>query len=311
MRIRSGGGVFVGAALVAVSLAGCALEDDEVLESVDEQGILGPPATVTVTATAPDRATVSWTDVPGAVKYYVYMSQGPAGPFTIVNTARAPSTSLAVAHLNENLEYCFEVRTEDGTGPGAPSTPACTTTPTGPSAPNAVQVTQTQPDRVSVAWTTIAEATKYYIYEATSLNGTYTYVNTALAPANTLTLAVPANTTRCYRVATFSPNGTSIQSPGGCNTGIQPPTAITATRTSSTRISLAWTAAANASKYYVYESRAGAPLVLVGSVLATSPTSLARANLTTGVQYCYQIRTEGTPTSNISGYSAPAACATP
>ena len=113
--------------------------------------------------------------VVGAVKYYVYRSTtGPTGPFSYINTTRAPGTSLQVAHLSPSTEYCYEVRTEDGTGPGAPSTPpACTTQPTGPNPPNAVVVSQVAPDRVNVSWTSVAGATKYYVHEASSLNGTY------------------------------------------------------------------------------------------------------------------------------------------
>lgn len=299
------------AAVVGVAaLTGCALSDDE---SVDEtqQDVLGPPTTVTVTPTAPDRATVSWSAVAGATKYYVEISStGNSGPFSYLNTTLAPGTSLQVAHLSAKSQYCFRVRTEDGTGPGAPSTASCGTTPTGPNPPNGVQTTQTAPDRITVVWDSVPNATKYYVYEASTLNGSYSYVNTALG-TNSLMVSTAANAQECFKVATVSSNGTSVMSAGGCNFGLQPPTAVTATRTSSTRLTVAWTIAANAAKTFVYESKAGGPLTFVGTVLPTATQSLNRASLTTGVQYCYQLRTQGTPTSNVSGYSAPAACATP
>lgn len=291
---------------------GCGVDPEgELNESVVGQEVLGPPATVTATATATDRTTVSWSAVTGATKYYVLQSTSMAGPFTFINTTRAPGTALQVAHLTTNTEYCFQVRTEDGTGPGAPSATACTITPTGPAAPSAVVATQTAPDRIAVSWNAISGATKYYVYEAASLAGTYSYKATTLAPTTSLNVIVPVSTTRCYKIAASGPNGTSVQSTGACNTGLQAPTNVTATAVSASRINVSWTHAADAVKYYVYESRAGAALTFAGTVLVGSAPTLSRAGLTTGVEYCYQIRTQGNPTSNVSGYSLPPACATP
>src|SRR5687767_12838433 len=112
----------VALAIAWVGLSSCVVPGDEEPYSELEQFVLGPPANVMVTPTAIDRATVSWDPVVGAVKYYVSRSTtGPAGPFSFLNTTRAPGTTLQVAHLSASTEYCYEVRTEDGTGPGAPS----------------------------------------------------------------------------------------------------------------------------------------------------------------------------------------------
>ncbi|MDB4956617.1 MAG: cell wall-binding protein [Myxococcales bacterium] len=298
--------------LLSSALASCGLDvgaDDE--DSV-EQDVLGPPTGVTASATAPDRITVSWNAVAGAVKYYVYQSASSAGPFTFVNTERAPGTSLEVAHLSGNTQYCFAVRTDDLTGPGGLSTAVCTTTPTTPPAPNSVVVNQLTPTSVKVEWTAVTGASKYYVYQSSAVNGTYSYVATALSPNTSLNrTGLQAMTTYCYKVITQSSNGASPFSVSGCNNSLHPPSAVTATRTSSSRIRVDWTKATGAVKYYIFESRAGGALIFRSTVLNTATPTYSAASLTTGVQYCYQLKTQGTPTTNISNYSLPPACATP
>src|SRR5688572_17472373 len=75
-------------------------------ENSTEQALQPAPENVTATATATTRINVTWDDVPGATKYYVYRSAA-GGPYAYIATARAPATSLAVAKLLPNTEYCF------------------------------------------------------------------------------------------------------------------------------------------------------------------------------------------------------------
>lgn len=298
-----------------VAIGGCATDPGDLssddLSSVD-QDVLGPPSGVTVSATEPDRATVSWSAVTGAVKYYVYEATNSAGPYTFINTVRAPGTSLDVAQLTAGTNYCFEVRTDDGTGPDGFSTPACTT-PTNVVAPNSTVVSQTSPTQVTVQWTSVPNTSKYYLYQSSTLTGTYSYYKTVLAPTTSYVLNNASTTTTCFKVARADANGyISSQTAGHCNTSLQPPTNVTATKTSTGRIRIDWTGGVTgATKYYVYESKAGGPLTLVASVLASSSPTTTRANLTPGTQYCYQLKTQGSPTSNVSPYSVQPACATP
>lgn len=294
-----------------VAIGGCATDPDDV-SSLDE-AVLGPPTGVTVNATEPDRATVSWAAVPGAIKYYVYQATNSAGPYTYINSVRAPGASLDVAHLTAGTNYCFEVRTEDGTGPDGFSTPACTT-PASVLPPNSAVTSQSSPTQVTVQWTNVPNTSKYYLYSSSSLTGTYSYYATVLAPMTSYVINnVPATTTMCFKVARADANGyTSGQTAGHCNTSLQPPTGVVATKTSTGRIRIDWTGGVTgAVKYYIYESKAGGPLTLVASVLSTSPPTNTRAGLTAGIQYCYQLKTQGSPSSNISPFSVQPACATP
>lgn len=294
-----------------VGASACVMEVAHEDESTVEQFVLPPPTNVTVTATAVDRVTVSWSSVAGATKYYVYIATDMAGPYTHVNSVRAPSTSLQVAHLTPNTNYCFQVRTEDGTGPGAFSTPGCTDTQNFPPAPTSIVATQQTPTSVEVRWNPVTNATKYYLYRAASLNGTYSFFRTIVDPyTSTLDTNLTEGATYCYRVQAQTSAGTSMMTPGTCNTTIQPPTNITVSPNGPGRLNITWTIAQGAAKTYVYESAAGGAFALRCSVLSTAAQVCARASLVSGRQYCYELQTEGTPTTNRSSRSVPIVCAT-
>lgn len=297
-------------AAVIVGLAGCVAElGDE--ETSTEQYVLPPPMQVMVTSTAVDRVSVSWTDVPGAIKYYVYQSTAMAGPYTMVSSVRAPSTSTPVAHLTPNTNYCFEVRSEDGTGPGGFSTPTCTSTETFPPASTSIVATQQTDTSVAVRWNPVANATKYYLFSSTSLNGTYSFRYTVVAPYTTfLDTTLTANGTYCYKVQAQTANGTSALTAGTCNTTIQPPTDVAVNANGPGRLNVTWTKATGVAKTYVFESANGGAYVLRCSILAGATQTCARAGLTSGTQYCYELQTEGTPTNNRSSLSVPIVCGT-
>lgn len=296
----------------ALPCAACVLEGgDELAESDIQQEILEPPTNVTITGVSAERANLAWDAVPGALKYYVYQSTSAAGPYAFANTARAPSTTIQIAHLTPGTDYCFAVRTEDGTGPGGLSTPACTSTQTGPQPPSTVIASQTAPTSVHVKWTDVANASKYYVYRSGAINGTYSFLATVAAPTTSLlNSGLAEGTSYCYKVAADVGGAVSAFSTGHCNTSFQPPATVTALRTSSTRIQLSWESITNATKYYVYESRGGAPYANVTSVAASSAPSVIRANLTTGVEYCYRIQSVNAA-NQTSPASLPPACATP
>lgn len=85
---------------------------------------VGTPTSVTVTPTAPDRATVAWSPVEGATKYYIYRADG-----VLQGSVLAPRTELPVAHLAAGGQACFTVRAEAQRAVGPSSQTACVTQP--------------------------------------------------------------------------------------------------------------------------------------------------------------------------------------
>ncbi len=85
-----------------------------------------PPSSVTVMANNGDplRAEISWTAVPGALKYYVLVSVNGGAP-TFLTTIVAPGTSVSHANLTSGNTYSYTIITVDqGNTESAPSTPA-------------------------------------------------------------------------------------------------------------------------------------------------------------------------------------------
>jgi fibronectin type 3 domain-containing protein len=302
---------YVSVFVVGAAFAGCVVDMDVVDESESEQAVLAPPTTVTVTSVTPERVNLSWSDVPGAIKYYVYKATDVAGPYVFANTARAPATSLQLAGLTPGQSYCFAVRSEDGGGPGDMSTPACTSTTDEPTAPDTVIAYPLDATSIDVDWSEAPNAYKYYVYRADALNGSYTFLRTEFAPKTSfIQTGLTAGATYCYKVAVDIGGYISPQSLGHCNTSFQPPRDVTATRASTTRINVAWAAATDATKYYVYESRGGAPYQFATTVVQSATPGVQRANLTTGTEYCYRIVSVNASNQQ-SPRSLPPTCATP
>src|SRR5512133_3292707 len=176
-----------------------------------EEAVLGAPTMVTVTPTAPGRATVSWDPVAGAIKYYVYISGSPP---TIIGTTRAPGTSFPAAHLMGETTYCFEARADDGSGPSPASASVCATQPgPPPPPPNLVASSQTA-GTVNLTWDGVAAATKYYVYDSNGASGPFVYRTTAVATS--IRLSIPTTGTHCFEVMDVSPNGVSAPSNIAC-----------------------------------------------------------------------------------------------
>ncbi|MBA3539717.1 MAG: DUF3494 domain-containing protein [Deltaproteobacteria bacterium] len=197
---------------------GCVTEGELDDQSSAEQEVLGPPSGLTLTPTATDRITVSWNAVPGALKYYVYQATAAAGPYSFRGTARAPATSLPVANLTPNTNYCFEVRTDDGTGPGAFSAPACSQGQSIAPAPTQVTATTslTYATTVNVRWGAVSGASKYYVYRLDAATGTFTFYATSLTTAFDAT-HLTAGATYCFRIAAQTTPGITAQSATACN----------------------------------------------------------------------------------------------
>src|SRR5690349_11214362 len=88
---------------------------------------------------------------------------------------------------------------------------------------------------------------------------------------------------------------------------LPPPTGLTATAISPTRIDLAWNASPGASYYIVYRGTAPNNETALTSVL---PNSYISNYLTPGTQYCWKVR-NANPAKEISGFSNEVCVTTP
>lgn len=182
-------------------------------------------------------------------------------------------------------------------------------------APTGVTATPTSPSRILLTWAPGMDAVKYYVFQSTTgPAGPYGYRTTATGTFIIIANLMPA-TEYCFvlrGVDQFN-NQSPDSAPPACATtqgtpmAPTPPTGVTATPTSSSRITVAWNAVAMADRYFVYQSVGSAgPYNFINTVLAPG-TSLSVANLMPDTTYCYRVASaQGALTSTLSD---PPACA--
>lgn len=293
--------------------AGCLGSGSDDSLSSAEQDVSGPPATVTATASSPTSVTVSWSAVSDAVKYYILQSTN-GGPAAYIGSELAPTTTRIVTGLAPGSTYAFQIVAvgADGTESG-PSSAASVTLGSSAGAPTNITATPVGSSEIDVAFSTVANARKYYLFQSQS-NGPYAYIGTIVDPGNTRAVTgLFASTLYCYKLQTAFLDGSEsgLSAPVCANTGGGPvaPTGVTATAVSDTRINVQWNSVTVANKYFVYQSAAGgmAPFAQVGTVFAPT-TSFLAVNLVTNTNYCFQVSTvtsDGTESARSS-----TACAT-
>lgn len=162
------------------------------------------PTNVVATAISTSRIQVTWTAAPTAFKYYVRRATAPAGPYTHVGSVLSPSTDFLDVNLAPATTYYYVIVAvfPDNSESGPSDPPASATTFGALGAPTGVQAQAISEDRITVSWTTVANATKYYVYRSLSAGGPFTNIGTTLAPGTSfLDVNLTPSTTYWYRVS--------------------------------------------------------------------------------------------------------------
>lgn len=276
--------------------------------SATEQDV-NPPTTVTATAVTNTQISVSWTSVPGAFKYFVFQSAA-SGPFNFIGTVLEPSTSLLSTGLTPSTTYAYQIVTVDtGGAESAPSAPvSATTLAVDPNIPSNITATAVSSFEIDVAWSTVASAAKYYLFESQA-GGPFNFRATVLAPGTSFqATGLVANTMYCYELASGLTDGetTAVSAPVCATTGAAAagPTGLIVTAVSDTRIFVQWQPVTGAAKYFVYQAAAGETVfTAVGAVIGAE--SFLAVNLTPSTEYCYRVTTvdgagtESAPSSTV------------
>ena len=286
-------------ALIAlVGLNACAGLD---LEYGTAEQHIDPPTTISATAISDSRIQINWSSQQpmGAFKYYVQQATSGAGPFTHIGSVVEPATDFTSVNLTPNTTYFFRIVAVHTDGSESiPSGSASATTFGGAGtggAPTGVTAMTISDTRILVSWNSAPPAFKYYVQRATAMAGPFTHVGSVLEPSTSfLDVGLMPATNYFYQiVAVFPDNSESGPStPLASATtfgGIQPPTGVTAQAISQDRITVSWTAAANAVKYYVHRGAAAAgPFTNVGTTLSPG-TSFLDVGLAPSTTYFYVV----------------------
>jgi hypothetical protein len=294
------------------------------------QGSAGQQRTFTVHVAAgqPLRATLAWTDFPSTPAAGVNLENdldlevsGPSGTFLgNVFVAGQSAAGGSPDRLN-NVEqvllaapapgvYTITVRAFNV--PSSAQSFALVVSGGINRAPDTVTATAVSNTRISVSWTSVPGAFKYFVFQSTA-GGAFNFIGTVLEPSTSLlSTGLLPNTTYSYQIVAVDTGGAESppSAPVSATTlAVDPniPTHITATAVSSAEIDVSWSAVASAAKYFVFESQAGGPFNFRATVLAPG-TTFQSTGLAGGTMYCYELAS-GLTDGETTAMSAPV-CAT-
>jgi len=277
----------------------------------------GAPTGLTATASSATTVDLAWTNPTGTLTdNYIYAYDGAscAAPAFFVYDPGAPITSIVWTVLSPATAYSWEVTAVSANGQGPASNCASATT-YGP--PTGLTASATSFTTVLLAWTNpTGTLTDNYIYayNGGSCSGSPFFVYDAGGPITSIvwTSLSPA-TTYSWEVTALTAYDQGPPSNCASATTYGPPTGLTATATSSTTVSLAWTnptgtlttnyiyayngGSCSGSPFFVYD--AGGPIT---NIVWTSllPSTTYSWEVTAGTAYGQ------TPPSNCASATTPA-----
>jgi len=272
------------------------------------------PAGLAVGGVAHQSVTLNWNAAAGANFYSVWRS-------TLANSGGGSSNTLSTILLNNTVTKTSYTDTSptDGssyryfvtaTGAGGTSTSSAPAVAVPlPTAPATLAASFTgsfvQTNNITLNWTAVPGAVGYVISRATSLNGTYTYLQTVTETTYTDVGLNPA-TIYYYHVAAMNAAGVTGNATDSVNSQQVFPASLTATATNA-QITLTWPATTGATSYALKRgtSSGNETVAVVTGYTGTTYTNTGLANGTT-----YYFVVTATGAGGTSGNS-PEASATP
>ncbi len=276
---------------------------------------LEAPANLTATVLSSSRINLAWTDNSGSEDGFELARSSDGGSFIRVATLGPNATSFPDTALVANTAYFYRVRAFLGTGRSDYSNVAEASTLPPPVAPTSLSATAVSSGRINLAWVDNSTGEAGFKVERSTDGVTFAVVFTLGANASSVadTTLAPA-TQYYYRVRAYEgPNYSGFSNVASATTlpAPAPPTGLTATPVSSSRINLAWTDnATNESGYKVERSADGVSFSLL-AITGANAVSYSNTSLTSSTPYHYRVA--ATNGSHDSAYSnvAPATTLAP
>ena len=269
---------------------------------------LAQPSNVKVnTVVLSGKPKVTWDKVSGADKYYVYRAASKNGEYSYLGYTSG--TSYVNQSAVAGKTYYYRVKAIDASNEYANSAYVTSSAITCDLAqPTNVKVNNVAPSgKPKVTWTAVSGASKYYVYRATSKDGTYSYLGSTANTHYTNTGAVAGNT-YYYKVKAIHPTNEYAYSAQSnyCYTtcDLPAPTNVKITLSSSGKPKVTWTSVDGASKYYVY--RATSKDGTYSYLGSTTNTNYTNTGAVSGKTYYYKVK--AVHPTNEYAYSAQSSC---
>jgi fibronectin type 3 domain-containing protein len=251
------------------------------------------PSNLTATAMSASRIDLSWTDNSSDEDgFKIYRSTDNVN-FAFYATVGANVTTRSNTSLSSATTYYYRVLAYNGGGSSGFSNVANATTFSLPAAPTNLTATAVSSSRIDLSWEDNSnDETNFRIYRSTNgINFVFTYNLGANVSSFSDTGRI-AGTTYYYQVQAVNSNGTS----GFSNTANAttfpppaPPSNLTATAISSSRIDLAWTDnSSDEDGFKIYRSTDNVNFVFYTTVGA-NVTTRSNTNLSSSTTYYYRV----------------------
>ncbi len=258
----------------------------------------GTPSISSFTINSGTSVTIKWNEVSDATKYYVYRSTSISGSYSLVTSTA--STSYKDTGLTSGETYYYRIA-------------AYKSKILNKSAPRGVKlcfgvpvITRYCPKSktsINIQWTRVRNATGYYVYRATSSDGTYNKIATVSSASYTNT-GLTDGQTYYYKVAAYNDSSTSSKTgykairPTSC----QKPSIYFGKSGSSTSATIKWTNVPKANYYRVYRSNSSTGSY--SQIAQVSSTSYRNTGLSPNTTYYYKVKAFNTATGISSLYSS-------
>ncbi|MFC1595989.1 hypothetical protein ACFL4D_01740 [Candidatus Margulisiibacteriota bacterium] len=265
--------------------------------------ILQPPSNVTASDGAyAGNVRVSWDSVSGATSYYVYRAFSSGGSYSqIGNTS---DTHYFDSNITGEDVYYYKVKAYRS-GYGYSNYSSYDSGYGNISAPTNVTATDGAYDyKVKVNWSGVSNASRYYVYRATSAFGTYSVIGNTTDESYDDTSGTPG-TMYYYKVKAYN-SSSGYTEYSYYNSGyreLEEPANVSASDgTYSDKVRVSWSSVTGATNYYVYRaSSATGTYSLRGS---STSTSYDDTSASSGTYYYYKVKAYSSSSHSYSDYSS-------
>ncbi len=244
---------------------------------------------------------LTWNEVDGAAKYYVYRSVGDDQNFKFFYSTTG--TSFTNTGAEPGVVYYYQVKAVTAGGNASERSNSTHRTCDLPR-PNVTASNVASSGKVKLTWEAVAGAAEYKIYRATSRDGIYNYLYTTAKTSFTNTGAEPG-VTYYYKVKAVHENTAansafSLVDTRTCD--LARPVVKASRSAYSGKPVLSWQAVDGAVQYKVYRSTTGADGTFQ-YLYTTEKTSFTNVGAEAGVTYYYKVRAICANTAGHSAYS--------
>jgi putative cell wall-binding protein len=300
-----------------VAFGGTGVVSDTVLLSFgsvtsDSSRVPSVPTDLDATEVSSDEIYLDWDAASRATSYYIYRATSANGTYSKIDTVT--STYYYDDGLSEDRTYYYKIQAHNSYGTSSYSSRVSATTDEDDavtlSVPEDLKAAVQNYNTIYLTWDSVDYATSYYVYRATSSNGTYSKIATVATESYT-DAGLPTNKTYYYRIQAHNSSNTSGYSAKVSATttvipALNAPVNLQAITNSPTQISLTWDAVPGAASYNIYRTTTENGTYALLTTVTTN--YFVNTGLIPGMNCYYKIRAYN---GSLSPESAAAFSATP